>query len=181
MAFATPQQMLDRVDARWLCQLVKDDGTAATTAEFLASQRAEDALNDAAGLILSHCLQGGRYTEDDLDALTGRGLGLLVRMNVDLAAAFLAEARQVPLEDVERTVPGYGRAMQLLQQLQLGNIIWPVTKAANAGVPHLAYNTGGTNVTCHLARLVGDVRFTDRQNNNEFPACGSCCDDYRGW
>lgn len=174
MAFATAQDMLDRIDNRWLQQLILDDGNEGTSAQFLASDRVAAALEDAAGLILAYCLQGGRYTEDDLLALTGSSLGLLVRMNVDLAAAYLGEARQIPLDDLQRTVPGYGRTMQLLQELQRGNIIFAVQKAADAGVPSLAYRTDGSNVICHLNRLVGDVQFTEKQNNGVYPSCDGC-------
>ena len=174
MAFATPADMRARVDFRWLRQLVLDDGTNASEATFDASDRVEAALEDGAGMILAYALQGQRYTAEDLDGLTGSGLGLLVRMNVDLAATLLAEVRQIPSEDIAKTIPGYGRTMQFLTQLQLGNVIFDVAKAARAGVPELAYNTQGTNVACHLARLVGDVSWTDQQNNGRFAQCRAC-------
>lgn len=168
MAFATAQDMLDRVDSRWLRGFVLDDGTLATEAEFLASGRVAAALEDAAGIIVAHTLQGGRYTTDQLEALTGPSLGLLVRMNVDLAAALLAETRQVPLKDVEETIPGYGRAMALLSQLQLGNVVFNVEEAIDAGSPKLARNTAGYLVQ-NMPRYFGDVMTTERQANRELP------------
>lgn len=171
--------MRSRVDFRWLAQLVKDDGTDATTSEFDASQRVLDALEDASGIILGYALQGKRYSLEDLQTLAdadlaAAGRGLLIRMNVDLAAALLAEARQIPNEDIAKTIPGYGRTMQFLQQLQLGNVIFENTAAARAGVPELAYTGGGSNVICHLSRLVGDVAFTEKQNNGVYPPCDNC-------
>ena len=180
MAYATAQQMLDRIDSRWLCQLILDDGTEGTTVDFLASTRVEAALEDAAGMILAYALQGGRYTTDDLDDLTGPSLGLLVRLNVDLAAALLAEARQVPLADIERTIPGYGRSMKFLEQLQLGNVIFNVELVIEAGSPKLARNQAGY-ITCNAIRYFGDVVVTEAQNNREIPApsCNACgCSSY---
>jgi phage gp36-like protein len=169
MAFATAQDMLDRIDSRWLCDLILDDGTAGTEAEFLASTRVAAVLDDAAGIILAYALQGGRYTEDDLDDLTGASLSLLVRLNVDLASALLAEARQVPVEDVEKTIPGYGRTLKFLEQLQLGNVIFNVQAAIDAGSPKLAYNVAGYMIPT-MERYFGDVNFTDKQANRDLPA-----------
>lgn len=126
-------------------------------------------LEDAAGMILAYALQGGRYTEDDLANLTGASLSLLIRLNVDLASAMLAEARQVPVEDVEKTIPGYGRTLKFLEQLQLGNVIFNVTAAIEAGSPKLAYNTAGYMVP-NMERYFGDVNFTEKQNDRDIPA-----------
>lgn len=169
MAFATAQDMLDRIDNRWLCKLILDDQTAATTSQFLASARTAAALEDSAGIIVAHTLQGGRYATADLEALTGPSLGLLIRMNVDLAAALLAEARQVPLQDVEKTIPGYGRTLQLLSQLQLGNIVFDIQTAIDAGSPKLARNKAGYLVD-NMGRYFGDVWESEAQNNRQLPA-----------
>jgi len=171
VAFATPQQVIDRIDVRWLGDLVTDDNTRATAAQVLASSRLEACLDDAAGLILAYALQGQRYSRDDLDGLTAEGLSLLVRMNVDLAAAMLAEGRQVPLADIEKTIPGYGRTMGLLQQLQLGNVIFEVATAGRAGIPDIAYQREGTNIICNMRPLFGDVSQTEAQNDGQYPPC----------
>lgn len=169
MAFASAQDLIDRVDVRWLGLLVLDDGTRATEAQVLASDRVAAALEDAAGFILSYALQGGRYTSAMLDALTGASAALLVRLNVDLAAALLAEARQVPLADIEKTIPGYGRTMKFLEQLQLGNVIFDVEEAKNAGTPKIARNTPGYTIF-NMSRYFGDVWRTEEQANRTLPA-----------
>jgi hypothetical protein len=169
MAFATAQDMLDRIDNRWLFKLVLDTGIIATEAQFLASPRTAACLSDGAGIIVAHTLQGGRYVTADLLALTGDSLGLLIRMNVDLAAALYGESRQVPLKDIEQTVPGYGRAMALLQQLQLGNVVFDVQTAIDAGSPKLARNKAGYLVD-NMGRYFGDVWETEAQANRQLPA-----------
>lgn len=168
MAFATPTDLVARVDVRWLGLLVKDDGTLATQAEVLASTRVAAALESAAGFILAYALQGGRYTRAMLDALTGYSLALLKQLNCDLAAAIIAESRQVPLAEVEKSVPGYGRTMAFLEQLQLGNVIFDVDAAVDAGSPKLARNNPGYLVP-NMTRYFGDVWQTERQNNRELP------------
>lgn len=176
MAFATPDDVVTRVDYRWLALFVLDEDAPASLQDVLDSTRLAAALEDAAGLILMYTRQGGRYTLANLTDLTGPSASLLVRMNVDLAATLLAEARQVPSADIEKTIPGYGRTMSLLQQLSLGNVIFDVPAVADAGVPHLAYRGRhalgrSSNIICHLSRLVGDVAKTEAQNDGQFPGC----------
>lgn len=177
MAFAAPADMIARIDPRWLGDLIKDDNTRATEAEILASARVTVALDDAAGIILAYALQGERYSRADLASLADEGLSLLVRLNVDLAAALLAERRQVPSQDIEKTIPGYGRSMAMLQQLQLGNVIFEVAEAGRAGIPDLAYRNEGSNIICNARRLFGNVERGERQNNGEYPPCGPCYED----
>lgn len=171
MAFATPEDVVTRIDVRWLGDLVLDNNTRATEAQVLASTRLQAALDDAAGIILAYALQGERYSRDDLNNLTDEGLSLLIRLNVDVAASLLAEGRQVPQADIEKTIPGYGRSMGLLQQLQLGNVIFEVAEAARAGIPDIARNTQGTNIICNMRRLFGDVQRTELQNDDQYPPC----------
>lgn len=171
MAFATPEDVVTRIDVRWLGDLVLDNNTRATEAQVLASTRLQAALDDAAGIILAYALQGERYSRDDLNNLTDEGLSLLIRLNVDVAASLLAEGRQVPQADIEKTIPGYGRSMGLLQQLQLGNVIFEVATAGRAGIPEIARNTQGTNILCNMRRLFGDVQRTEDQNDGLYPPC----------
>lgn len=174
MAFATAQDVVDRIDVRWLGDLILDDNTRGTEAQVLGSTRLAACLEDAAGIILAYALQGQRYSRTDLASLTDEGLALLVRLNVDMAATLLAEGRQVPQADIEKTIPGYGRSMGLLQQLQLGNVIFEVAAAARAGIPDIAYQTRGSNIACNARRLFGNVEQTEKQNNGVYPPC---CDD----
>jgi phage gp36-like protein len=170
VAFATAQEMLDRIDSRWLCQLVFDDNTVATEEEFLASTRVADCLDDASGMVLAYALQGKRYSVADLEGLTGVGQKLLVKITVDIAAAFLAEARQLPAEDIARAVPGYGRAMQFLEQLQLGNIVFHVEDNMQAGLPSTQIQC--STLVSSASRLFGDVR------SRTYPATvdgANCC------
>ena len=169
MAFATAQDMLDRIDSRWLCQLVYDNNPVATEAQFLASTRVADCLADASGMILAYALQGKRYSVEDLEGLTGDGAKFLVKLTVDIAAAFLAEARQLPAEDIARAVPGYGRAMKILEQLQLGNIIFQVDAAGEAGVPHIQPACGTT--VWNARRIFGDIP----RPQGCLPGCGCGC------
>jgi len=162
MPWATPQNMLDRVDNRWLCRFVKDDGTMATPLEFQASQRVSCCLTDAGGVILAYTLPARRYTKDDLNALTGDSLSLLVRMNADLASAFLAQSRQVPQEEIARTVPGYGLALKLLEMLNDGTLIFDKDAAAFAGLPTNQSYCASTVVT-YARRYFGDAADTCRQ------------------
>ena len=116
MPYATAKDILDRIDSRWLRQLILDNNTVATEEQFLASTRVAAALSDAAGRILASCLQGKRYSKADLDGLTGDGASLLVWLNVNIAAGNLAAGRQIPAEKIAETIPMYGQALALLEQ-----------------------------------------------------------------
>ena len=60
-----------RFDARSIAQLASDTGTAIAITQFSTDVNVTAALDSAEGEILSALLVGGRYTADDLTALTG--------------------------------------------------------------------------------------------------------------
>jgi hypothetical protein len=148
--------MLDRIDSRWLRQLVYDNNTVATEEQFLASGRVAALLSDAAGKILASALQGQRYLRSDLDGLTGDGLNYLIALNVYLAAGGLACVRQIPADKIAETLPQYGEALATLQQLQLGNVIFDVAASADAGLPHTQRFARST-IVCGALPLFGNV------------------------
>lgn len=173
MPYATAQDMLDRIDSRWLRQLVYDNNTVATEEQFLASARVAAMLSDAAGKILASARQGERYSKADLDGLTGDGLSFLVALNVYLAAGGLACVRQIPADKIAETLPQYGEALATLQQLQLGNVIFDIDLAADAGLPH-TQRYARSPVVCAATPLFGDVYPCGCP-----PTCGTtetCCD-----
>ena len=99
--------------------------------------------------------QGKRYSALDLASLTGDGLSWLVWLNVQLAIRNLAMARQIPDEEARRSVPGLALAASYLEQLQLGNRVFDVELAAQAGLPALQKQR--SLVVCGATRYFGDV------------------------
>lgn len=133
MAYATPAQMLLRYDSRTIGQLVADDDTQVSASGLLTDTVLAAALGDASGRIDSALLQGGRYTTDDLEGLTGNNATYLVRICCDIAMEFLWQRR--PYYDIERYKQARELAEDHLKLLQSGKDIFDIASVQNASVP----------------------------------------------
>jgi phage gp36-like protein len=138
MAYATPDDLMNRVDVRRLGDLASDNDVRLGPAQLRTSRRLLECLDDASGMVDAGCLAGRRYLPEDLTTLTGTAYKLLVRVVCDLAYGLLAQARGLDPNEVEGVAPSYRRGMAYLDQLQKGEWIFgSVTKAADAGLPHI--------------------------------------------
>lgn len=131
-AYATPADFLARTDAGLLGDFVRDDGAQDSATQLLADTNLATALVDASGLVEAYCEAGGRYTVDDLQALTGNGLGLLKRIVCGLAIQFLRNRRGA-IEPGQ--YPQYDFALRMLELLSEGAAIFPFAETAAAGLP----------------------------------------------
>lgn len=77
------------------------------------------ALLDAAGEILAACLQGDRYTDVDLNALTDNGQAKLYRLQAQLTTCHLWENRHLGANDIPQP-EFYVRAFDDLERLRRG-------------------------------------------------------------
>lgn len=88
MSFATVAQFRQRYDTRLIDQLSNDaDSPTAVTANIQA------ALDDGEAKIKSYALQGGVYTEAQLDDLAASGDTYLLRLETDLAICMMKNRR----------------------------------------------------------------------------------------
>lgn len=127
MAYATPEQLISRFDARVIGQLASDSGVSVTN--VAADPTILDALDDASGQIRSAALVGNKYTEADLDTLAAANDSFLVRLTCLLAYGYLVSRRSVNAEmpaDVTR-------AEEWLAALRFGERILNVQSNADAG------------------------------------------------
>jgi phage gp36-like protein len=125
MAYATPAQLLARFDARTLGQLVRDDGVQASAAELLTDDNLQAALDDASGEIDAVLFQGGRYTPDQLAALTGNAQAYLIRMTCLIALRHLFD-RRPSLESTARD-EATEQARKMLDRLRKGENVFNLT------------------------------------------------------
>jgi len=135
-AFATAADMLRRFDVRLLGDLVGDAGVRVAPSDLLTHDNLLTALNDAAGEIMSALLMGQRYTEDQLNDLTGNSESYLNRMNCGLALCYLYERRPWS-EDPRRqhAIDSAERIRKDLEALRSGKIVLDTDGAKNAGLP----------------------------------------------
>lgn len=132
-SYADPYDMVKRYDERHLGDLVSDSGSRIGKAEVLSHPNLQAALDDAAGMIESALFQAQRYTQDDLDKLTGNSRQLLVRLNCVLAISLLWQRR--PWSDDDRREDAIEKATKQLEDLRRGVTVLNVEAAKQAGLP----------------------------------------------
>lgn len=157
MAYATPSNLKDRYDARRLGELVRDDGTKATPAQLDADTVLQAALDDGHSLINSAALAGRRYTPSDLADLTDLDKALLIRLNCDLAYGFLLRRRGFAEGEVSRLAPGFEEALQLLQRLKNGDIVFNVESVLEAGTMDRVVLSKNVTLVSSMSRLFGNL------------------------
>ncbi len=135
-AFATTADMLRRYDTRLLGDLVGDAGVRVSPSELTDDDNLITALNDAAGEIMSALLMGERYSEDDLNNLTGNSQSYLLRMNCCLALCNLYERRPWS-EDPrrQRAIDNADCMRKELESLRTGKTVLDTDGAKGAGLP----------------------------------------------
>jgi phage gp36-like protein len=147
MAYATGTDLLARYDSRTIGDLVQDVG-ARVTSNLDTNTNLLAALEDGAGLINSAALVGNRFTEAQLLALTGTGKAFLVRLNCDLAFAFLRQRRGYDIEQF----PLVKETFHYLDRLRLGERIFDVAEAKAAGNTTAAATSQQTILDQNLVR-----------------------------
>ena len=80
MSYASPQDLLDRYDARRVGDLATDSGTRLTESQILADSKVSTCMEDASGALIAAIKRGNRYTDDDLSLLSGPSLSFLKRV-----------------------------------------------------------------------------------------------------
>ncbi len=136
MAYATPQDFINRFDARVCGDLVNDSGNRITASQLMIDDVIQACLDDGAGEINIATLVGQRYTVAQLEALTGVDMAVLVRLNCDIAFYLLALRRGVALNEMQKE--RREEAKNLLTNLKNGERIFNVPGDVSKGT--LDYN-----------------------------------------
>jgi len=175
MAYATPTHLLARYNANRLGQLVKDDGTTASSSQLLTDPNLQAALDDGAGQIEMACLAGNRYQQTDLQTLVAAyGLGptspqynsgsLLVRLNCDLAYGCLVGRKGMDAATQQAMAPRSAWAESVLEQLRNGDRVFNVAINLSAGTPSgVDLSSERTLLPQYMDRYFGDLT-TDPNN-----------------
>lgn len=147
-ALATPADMLKRIDARELGDLVGDAGVRVAPSDLLTHPNMQVALDDAWGEILSVLTAGERYSETDLLSLTSDSLQYLVRVNCKVARKNLWERREWTGDDDKRE-EAIGAAQNALEDLRKGKKVLTMA-AAEAGISKIKTPSVHTIQTTNL-------------------------------
>lgn len=141
MSYASPQDLLDRYDARRVGDLATDSGTRLTESQILADSKVSTCMEDASGALIAAIKRGNRYTDDDLSLLSGPSLSFLKRVVCDLSFAYLVMRRGYGADEVSAQAPGYKSAQEILKKLQDGELVFDLGSQKSAGTPSFTIKT----------------------------------------
>jgi len=128
-AYASAADLLNAHDAGKVGDYATDSGARLSEGQILAPDaKVTAALLRASGEVEMACYRGERYTPTMLAALTGASAAALKGLVCDLAFYHLAKRRMPNPE----SVPGYKEAMEKLEALRDGELIFGLQEVADA-------------------------------------------------
>ena len=132
MSYASPNDLIERYDARILGDLCQDEGERITDVPMLLlSTKLLTALSDASGMVNSAALVGKRYTSTQLTNMIGDAGGFIKRLTCDLAFAFLRQRRGYDVEQF----PTIQESFNYLDRLRLGERVFDIEEVESKGNP----------------------------------------------
>lgn len=134
-SYASATDMIRRYDVRRLGELVRDNGTRATSGQLLSDTIMQEMLDDGTGMIEAACRVGKKYTRDDLDGMTGADEHLLIRLNCDLAYGSLLKRRGTSAQAMQEMAPRYFMALDILKKIWCGEWVFDLDAVKEAGLP----------------------------------------------
>jgi len=205
-AFCNSTQFLQYTDTNRVCELLSDDvdGVPIPVAQLATNATLQEIFDAATQEIVSACQIGNRYTVGELICLyndnqggevtliaglytitvntgvTITGVGAkLRRLCAQLAWGELVGRKKFTGEEFAKMAPGYKQALADLEQLRLGERIFPsVTGTPEAGLPGVEVlginNCGSINQS---VGLWGNVALGNIWRNG---VAGGCCSP-EGW
>jgi hypothetical protein len=140
-SYLTSSDFLLRKDVFTAGDLVRDDGSQATSAELATDLTLGALLKQASGMVEAACVAGNRYLPTDLQALVsagGNGAEYLKGIIADIAAHLLTARRWRFSGD---TLKPYEQALEILKALRNGDSVFPFVEAEAAGVADSQFYT----------------------------------------
>jgi phage gp36-like protein len=131
MAFATGEDLVNRYDPRLIADLVSDNGETLPVSEVPANTKVLASLDDASGEMLVALVQGGRYTESQVENLTGYGLSHRKRICCDIAMHLLIKRR--PIVDEDKAAATAKQSREHLKSLATGENVFGIVEIIEAG------------------------------------------------
>lgn len=137
-AYATPEDMVNYYDVRTLGDLVADDGSTVPEAALPTNVKMLTVLSAATGRVDAAVLRGGRYTKEQLEALTGESEEYLINLTCAVAYCMLWK-RRTWSDRYERTIgDACKEAEEHLAALRSGDEIFPNDTTIAAGLPDIS-------------------------------------------
>ena len=134
MAFADSTDMTARYDERTIGDLLSDDGTRVSPSVFPTNDKLNAALDATSGEIRAHLLRGQRYSQTDLDNLTGDDLEYL--KDITCQGTFWRLYRRKPYQDKDQHNEARDQYKEILASLRRGDEVFAgVTDDIEAGRP----------------------------------------------
>lgn len=130
MAYATPEQLAARFDARVIAENTVDNDRTEISTDLSSNLVVLEALEDASAQIRSAALVANNYTEDELSTLAESQDAFLVRLCCTLAVGYILNRRSMGKEPLPPTIE---QAEQWLAMLRLGERIFNVADNSAAG------------------------------------------------
>ena len=132
MGYASPDDMISRFDVRTLGDLCGDASTRITATLLETNPKMIAALDSAAGKINAACLQGERYSVDDLAGLKGDSKAFLVDINCVVAWGNLWRRKGYTEDNMVRA-NAIQDANDELRRLRTGEHVFDVLEQKQAG------------------------------------------------
>lgn len=132
MGYASPDDMISRFDVRTLRDLSSDTGDRTDESDLETNAKILAALDSAAGKINAACLQGERYSVDDLAGLKSDSKAFLVDINCVVAWGHLWR-RKGYTEDNTMRANAIQEANDELARLRTGEHVFDVVEQKQAG------------------------------------------------
>lgn len=138
MPFATNAQFLVRYDNRRISEYLSDSGVPIDPGALSSNATLTALLNDASAEILMSARTGKRYTQAELEALATNSdpmkHGQIVSLCCALAWGRLVTRRAYPEQEMAMLAAPYREAVQTLERLRRGELIFDIDGVDNAGV-----------------------------------------------
>jgi phage gp36-like protein len=166
MAYCTPAAFLQCYDSRRVGQLLTDNDEPLFSSQILSSSVLAELLRQATKIIDAACAVGDRYDPTELATLASdvEHGGLIRRLCADIAFGLLQQRRGYSLKEIQDLSSGYQLAMDMLEQLRMGERIFNLDGVPEAGLPdvvRLGVNSAGPSVA-NCSRFFGNTPTTNR-------------------
>ncbi len=153
--YLDPEDMVKFYDVRRLQEILSDDGTAVDSGDIGGHPTLLTGIEWATGEINTAIYQGKRYTPENIQDLIDNAVGssgntgyvsavrVLQQLMADLVFGWLMGRRGYGPDVMDRLAPRYKSAQETLERLYLGERVFNVAEAIEAGVPKVQRIGGG--------------------------------------
>lgn len=147
--YLTNDEFLDFYDRRRVASFLSDTGVPVVDGLLATDARLARLIKSAEGRVNIACRVGRRYDPASLIAYAATDLGTVLKELVaDLAWHGLISRRGLKEEETAALAPRYAMAEQTLELLRLGERVFEIDDAPQAGLP--GYTTLGSLVTTSI-------------------------------